>query len=122
MTYVLISSESTVDFNTHCSEINLIPEHSQWKVTDHHGNSSNFDAVIVTMPTPQILGLKGTITKNIQEYKEVLESVQYSSRYALGLFYESHTVIPFPWVTKYVTENPCVRFVSVDSKKRGKGE
>ena len=118
-----MSIGSTIDFHTHCSELNASENTPpQWQATDLHGNTSSFDTVIVTIPTPQILNLKGTIIKNIQENKELLENVRYSSRYALGLFFEPNTEISFPWVAKYVAGNPCIRFVCVDSRKRGKGE
>lgn len=47
-----------------------------------------------------------------------LESVSYSSRYALGLFYEAGTKIDVPWAGQYITSNPCIRFISIDNKKR----
>uniref|UniRef100_A0A8C6ZKH4 Renalase n=1 Tax=Nothoprocta perdicaria TaxID=30464 RepID=A0A8C6ZKH4_NOTPE len=50
--------------------------------------------------------------------KQQLEAVRYSSRYALGLFYEAGTRIDVPWSAQYVTGNPCVRFISIDNKKR----
>ncbi|MGH0139376.1 UNVERIFIED_CONTAM: hypothetical protein FKN15_031233 [Acipenser sinensis] len=50
--------------------------------------------------------------------KQKLEAVSYSSRYALGLFYEAGTEIDGPWAAKYITNNPCIRFISIDNKKR----
>uniref|UniRef100_A0A8C9P2I3 Renalase n=1 Tax=Spermophilus dauricus TaxID=99837 RepID=A0A8C9P2I3_SPEDA len=50
--------------------------------------------------------------------RQQLESVSYSSRYALGLFYEAGTKIDVPWAGQYITSNPCIRFVSIDNKKR----
>uniref|UniRef100_U3KF72 Renalase, FAD dependent amine oxidase n=1 Tax=Ficedula albicollis TaxID=59894 RepID=U3KF72_FICAL len=50
--------------------------------------------------------------------KQQLESVSYSSRYALGLFYEAGAGIAVPWAARYISDNPCVRFISVDNKKR----
>ncbi|XP_010074635.1 PREDICTED: renalase [Pterocles gutturalis] len=58
-------------------------------------------------------------TKIINEsQKQQLESVSYSSRYALGLFYEASTRIDVPWAAQYITNNPCIRFISIDNKKR----
>ncbi|XP_069096003.1 renalase isoform X3 [Pleurodeles waltl] len=48
-----------------------------------------------------------------------LEAVSYSSRYALGLFYEVGTELDVPWAAQYVTSDPCIRFISIDNKKRG---
>ncbi|XP_059707048.1 renalase isoform X3 [Haemorhous mexicanus] len=53
-----------------------------------------------------------------ESQKQQLESVSYSSRYALGLFYEAGTGIGVPWAARYVADNPCVRFISIDNKKR----
>ncbi|KAB0381943.1 hypothetical protein FD755_003860, partial [Muntiacus reevesi] len=50
--------------------------------------------------------------------RQQLESVSYSSRYALGLFYEAGTKIDVPWAGRYITSNPCIRFISIDNKKR----
>ncbi|EMP24624.1 Renalase, partial [Chelonia mydas] len=57
-----------------------------------------------------------TVIKESQ--KQQLESVSYSSRYALGLFYEAGTWIDVPWAAQYITNNPCIRFISIDNKKR----
>ena len=54
--------------------------------------------------------------------REKLNNVTYSSRYAMGLFYEPGTEMDVPWTAKYILDDPCVRFVAIDSKKRGLGE
>ena len=51
-----------------------------------------------------------------------LSAVNYSSRYALGLFYPPGTELPYPWCAKYLADNPCIRFIAIDNKKRGIGE
>ncbi|NXG57675.1 RNLS Renalase, partial [Hemiprocne comata] len=53
-----------------------------------------------------------------ESQKQQLESATYSSRYALGLFYEAGTWIDVPWAAQYITDNPCIRFISIDNKKR----
>ncbi|XP_071467348.1 renalase isoform X3 [Marmota flaviventris] len=60
--------------------------------------------------------LKESVISECQ--RQQLESVSYSSRYALGLFYEAGTKIDVPWAGQYITSNPCIRFVSIDNKKR----
>uniref|UniRef100_A0A8C8T0V5 Renalase, FAD-dependent amine oxidase n=1 Tax=Peromyscus maniculatus bairdii TaxID=230844 RepID=A0A8C8T0V5_PERMB len=50
--------------------------------------------------------------------RQQLASVSYSSRYALGLFYEAGMKIDVPWAGQYITSNPCIRFISIDNKKR----
>lgn len=95
---------------------------SKVKVTRDEGHSEVFDAVVVTMPVPQILQLQGDIVSLIDKtgVRQALQSVSYSSRFAVGLFYKPGTILDIPWSAKYITDNPCIRFVSVDNKKRGK--
>jgi len=37
------------------------------------------------------------------------------------MFYDPGTKLDYPWGAKYVKDNPCIRFVAIDSKKRGLG-
>ncbi|XP_040463126.1 renalase isoform X2 [Falco naumanni] len=91
----------------------------KWEVSRKMGPPEQFDVVILTIPVPQILQLQGDIVNIINEsQKQQLESVSYSSRYALGLFYEAGTWIDVPWAAQYITDNPCIRFISIDNKKR----
>uniref|UniRef100_A0A8C4TWQ1 Renalase, FAD dependent amine oxidase n=1 Tax=Falco tinnunculus TaxID=100819 RepID=A0A8C4TWQ1_FALTI len=91
----------------------------KWEVSRKMGPPEQFDIVILTIPVPQILQLQGDIVNIINEsQKQQLESVSYSSRYALGLFYEAGTWIDVPWAAQYITDNPCIRFISIDNKKR----
>lgn len=121
--------ESSVFYETHCSTINRIEkpgsdtQRRTWQVIDLKENTSEFDTVIVTIPTPQILNLKGSIQDFLETKRSSLENVQYSSRFALALYFDRGTKINVPWTCKYVVDNPCVRFISVDSRKRfGKGK
>lgn len=99
------------------TQINL--RDNKWEVSKDTGSTEQFDLVILTMPAPQILGLQGDIVNLISErQRQQLASVSYSSRYALGLFYEAGMKIDVPWAGQYITNNPCIRFISVDSKKR----
>ncbi|CAB1311898.1 unnamed protein product, partial [Coregonus sp. 'balchen'] len=50
--------------------------------------------------------------------RQQLEAVSYTSRYALGLFYEAQAHIDVPWAAKYISNNPCIRFIAIDDKKR----
>ncbi|XP_052782750.1 renalase-like [Mya arenaria] len=91
------------------------------KVTTDQGLSDTFDAIVLTMPVPQILQLKGDIPSLIdgKGIRSQLEEVSYSSRFAVGLYFTPDTVLDVPWAAKYITGNPCVRYVAIDSKKRG---
>lgn len=53
-----------------------------------------------------------------------LKSVEYSSRYALGLFFEEGAQVRLKdeeTAAQYITNDPVARFVALDNKKRGKG-
>ncbi|KAI5154820.1 Renalase [Manis pentadactyla] len=113
----LKESGADVCFRRCVTQINL--RNDKWEVSKETGSPEHFDIVILTMPVPQILQLQGDIVNVISEcQRQQLESVSYSSRYALGLFYEAGTKIDVPWAGQYITSNPCVRFISNDNKKR----
>ncbi|XP_068081991.1 renalase-like [Anabrus simplex] len=83
------------------------------------GDKDLFDAVILTMPVPQIL----EITKGMPLHSELLNAlkrVRYSSRYALGLFYDTpNTAFNVPWDAKYI-DNCVFRFIAFDNRKRNR--
>ncbi|NXJ85115.1 RNLS Renalase, partial [Trogon melanurus] len=115
--YLKQSAGADVFYEQHVTHISL--RDGKWEVYRKTGPPEEFDIVILTMPVPQILQLQGDIVNLISEsQKQQLESVSYSSRYALGLFYEAGTRIDVPWAAQYITDNPCIRFISIDNKKR----
>ncbi|XP_075072498.1 renalase isoform X2 [Mixophyes fleayi] len=115
--YYLNQSGADVFYERHVTQINL--RDGRWEVCRKSGSPEAFDVVVLTMPVPQILQLQGHIGKLIKEsQRRQLEAVSYSSRYSLGLFYEAGTQIDVPWAAKYITDNPCIRFISIDNKKR----
>ncbi|XP_065495118.1 renalase [Caloenas nicobarica] len=115
--YYLKQSGADVVYEQHVTRISL--RDGKWEVSRKTGPPEQFDIVILTMPVPQILQLQGDLLNMINgSQKQQLESVSYSSRYALGLFYEAGTRIDVPWAAQYITDNPCIRFISIDNKKR----
>ncbi|KAM6203354.1 renalase isoform 2-T2 [Sarcoramphus papa] len=115
--YYLKQSGADVVYEQYVTHISL--RDGKWEVSRKMGPPEQFDIVILTMPVPQILQLQGDIVNIINEsQKQQLESASYSSRYALGLFYEAGTRIDVPWAAQYITDNPCIRFISIDNKKR----
>ncbi|XP_059585924.1 renalase isoform X2 [Alligator mississippiensis] len=115
--HYLRESGADVFYEHHVTQIYL--RDGKWEVHEEAGSSELFDIVILTMPVPQILQLQGDIVNIINgSQRQQLESVSYSSRYALGLFYEAGTQIDVPWAAQYITNNPCIRFISIDNKKR----
>ncbi|XP_053441238.1 renalase isoform X1 [Nycticebus coucang] len=115
--HYLKQSGAEVCFRQCVTQINLRSD--KWEVSREAGSPEQFDLVVLTMPVPQILQLQGDIANLISaRQRQQLEAVSYSSRYALGLFYEAGMKIDVPWAGQYITSNPCVRFVSIDNKKR----
>ncbi|XP_050661105.1 renalase isoform X2 [Macaca thibetana thibetana] len=115
--HYLKESGAEVYFRHRVTQINL--RNDKWEVSKQTGPPEQFDLIVLTMPVPQILQLQGDIANLISEcQRQQLEAVSYSSRYALGLFYEAGTKIDVPWAGQYITSNPCIRFVSIDNKKR----
>ncbi|XP_059518726.1 renalase isoform X2 [Myotis daubentonii] len=118
--HYLKESGAAICFRQCVTQINL--RNDKWEVSKETGSPEQFDIVVLTMPVPQILLLQGDIMNLISEcQRQQLESVSYSSRYALGLFYEAGTKIDVPWAGQYITSNPCIRFISIDNKKRNIG-
>ncbi|XP_038678301.1 renalase isoform X1 [Scyliorhinus canicula] len=110
-------ADSDVFYNRHVTHINL--KEGKLEVCSMSAPSEMFDAVVLTMPVPQILQLQGHIENLISEsQRQQLETATYSSRFALALFYEAGTQIGVPWAAKYIVDNPCIRFISIDNKKR----
>ena len=52
----------------------------------------------------------------------MLQSVSYSSRFALGIKLPDDFEPPVDWTASYITDNPCIRFVCIDTRKRNQGE
>lgn len=105
-----------VQFGVSCSAIDR--KDNKWNVTAENDQSSTFDAVVVTIPVPQLLNLQGNVQDLLAKYRENLQSVQYSSRYAMALYFNPGEGIDTPWAVKYVLDDPCVRYISIDNKKR----
>ena len=55
------------------------------------------------------------------DVKSKMENVVFSSRFALGIFYDPDTSIDVPWSANYISGDKVLAFVAVDSKKRGQG-
>ncbi|XP_014668573.1 PREDICTED: renalase-like isoform X2 [Priapulus caudatus] len=103
---------------TGCELSSLQLEGNAWQATTKDGANETFNAVVLTMPVPQILAVEG-ISKFVSEDQDrQLRAVQYSSRYALALFYDAKVTLDIPWAAKYFYDTPCIRFVSVDNVKR----
>jgi len=120
--YFTTKSKLQPSFEHHVSEIKQLG--GKWHVTTLAGKSEVFDAVVLTMPVPQLLNLNGLSSifdENI-EMKKKLEAVSYSSRYALGLFYDEGASLNLPFSASYLYQDPVFRFIAVDNVKRNRPE
>ncbi|XP_070783507.1 renalase isoform X1 [Enoplosus armatus] len=112
-------SESGADLFFEHHVTGLYRRGASWEVQRKVGGSETFDAVVLTMPVPQILQLQGDLGHMLSvQQKQQLDGVVYSSRFAVALFFPPDVVFSFPWAAKYVTDNPCICYVAADSRKR----
>lgn len=56
------------------------------------------------------------------QHREQLDSVVYSSRFALALFFAPDVNFSFSWAARYVSDSSCIRYIAVDSRKRNAGK
>lgn len=90
-----------------------------WEVEFSDGQSEAFDAVILTMPVPQILQLPGDLHNCMSQQQGVhLSQVQYSSRFALVLSFSKDSSLDLDYGLKYVTDSQVIRYMSVEHQKR----
>ena len=95
---------------------------TKWTVTDHEGESSGFDAVILTQPVPQILEMIGGSSVVLGDtLLAELESVEYSSRFALAAYFDGAKIGYDAMLgganARYVSGEPVVRFVALGNLK-----
>lgn len=85
-----------------------------------------FDGVVLTIPAPQVLQLKGTVQSILEESgaAAALGGVKYSSRYALAMWWPATEAealaAAIPWVGRYVEREACsdIRYLSFEPRKR----
>lgn len=108
--------EKTVD------RIDLHKENESYTLHIKESNEDvTSDAVVLTIPVPQLLNLQGNIQTLLEPYRVELNNVTYSSRYALGLYFNGLSHLDIPWDCKYVDDNECIRFIGIDNAKRAAG-
>jgi predicted NAD/FAD-dependent oxidoreductase len=91
--------------------------------------SSEYDAVVVTMPAPQVVQLRGDVRERLAAsgWAASLAAVRYSSRYALGLYWGPaeaaavHAALPFTAWFVPPDDDDVVRYISVDTRMREGG-
>lgn len=119
--HFLSRASASVTFNRQLVRVDIDRSARKVLCTASNGGQADFDSVILTMPVPQILTLHGNLLASVdREVLQNLETVECSSRYAFGLFYETNTVLPeTEWSAKYF-DNAIVRFACWDAAKRGR--
>lgn len=112
-------SESGADLCLEHHVTGLFRRGASWEVQRKAGGSEMFDAVVLTMPVPQILQLQGDVGDILSvQQKQQLDAVVYSSRFAVALFFPPDVVFSFSWAARYVTGNKCICYIAADSRKR----
>ncbi len=113
--HFLSQSRASVSFQHQLTEVNIEPTEGVSCTTSSQGQQT-FDCLILTIPVPQLLSLKGNLMNIVNtEVHSNFSSVKYSSRYALGLFYKEH--VATAWSAKYF-DDPIIRFACWDTAKR----
>ena len=76
-----------------------------------------FTSLIITIPIPNLFEIEGNISQLISPKFNILNEVKYSKRFAIALFYLEK--IHFQNAMTYIKDHPFIRFISVDTQKRG---
>ena len=128
--------KSAVDIKFGKRVSSLKNNENNWIVTTESGDTERFDAVILTMPAPQILELlsnshvvDASQNQDFDLLTSKLQNVTYSSRYAIALLYESNNENDETTIknkinfengscAKYIYGDEIFRYVSLDNYKR----
>ncbi|RZF33416.1 hypothetical protein LSTR_LSTR009607 [Laodelphax striatellus] len=97
-----------------CELEKLSSKDCKWEACSSSGKIELFDVVVLTIPIPEFFKIDGDLTKTIQsDISSNLSSVKYSSRYAVGLLFESPLTTEFD--SEYIYHSDTFRFVAFDS-------
>ena len=128
--------ESSIDIKFGRQVTSLKSNVGNWTVTTKSGDTACFDAVILTMPVPQILELLSNspeiddiVSNDSNSLTSQLKEVRYSSRYAIALLYDGNTESEKKSIyntvqldkgscAKYIYGDEIFRYVSLDNYKR----
>lgn len=103
----------------------------QWVASSSaQGKVEKFDAVVFTQPVPQYITEESPEGRPQGNYLDILrkndiifpqlEKIRYYSSFSLGLFYDEAITLGLDWTVKYFPDNQILRYVCVDSVRRGK--
>ena len=109
------------------TKISSLEKGDKWRAKTEDGQTHEFDAVISTIPAPQLLQLVGDVPGILAATPglvDALKSVRYSSRYALICYFDpvhrSSIDALLPYSGRYVQpdEDDVIRYISYDTRKR----
>ncbi|CAL1271383.1 unnamed protein product [Larinioides sclopetarius] len=97
----------------------ITSSNEKWETSCENGTSHTFDAVVLTIPVPQILQLDGLMPHLESNHLEKLKAVKYCSRYAVGFFYDNEPTFfkDIPWCAKFIDDD-IIRYCAIDVHKR----
>jgi renalase len=121
--HMLQQSKCNVQFGRRLMELSV--QDRRWCARSEDGAEETFDAVVITTPLPQTLrDMEGNFGAVVDEdTRSKMAAVQYSSRYALAAFYPDGiraALDAIPWTVKYFDGDACLRYISLESRKRGR--
>lgn len=117
--YFLEQAQASIHLKSQLTQLDIDQSTGTGTCWTSDGEVAHFAAVVLTIPVPQMLNIRGNLLDCIDPaVRTALESVQYSSRYALGLFFDDQSLPQVTWAAKYF-DNPVLRFACWDTLKRG---
>jgi renalase len=98
-----------------------------WRVTAADGSTHSFDAVVLTVPVPQVLQLGGVAEAAVTrggDLHDRLCAVEYSARWAMAVSLEPKAwdaVHGLGWGARYISkeESSSICYIAADQVKRG---
>ncbi|XP_068455372.1 renalase isoform X2 [Clinocottus analis] len=117
--HFLSQSGADLFFERHVTGV--IRRGASWEVQRKAGSSEMFDAVVLTMPAPQILQLQGDLGPNLSvSQQQRLQDVVFSSRFAVALFFSPDAELSFLWTARYIKDQNLV-FLKHNAGVPGRG-
>ncbi len=121
---------SAVEYERRARELDEVG--GRWRVKDTEGRSSDFDAVVLTLPTPQLLELEGgALRARLAPHLEPLRRVsrRYSMRFAACAWFDAaawEPLLAVPWCSKYFRTGEAgveaLVYLSIEPRKRLVGD
>ena len=115
--YFIEQAQATINYKTTLSQLTINPSNKTILCSTENGEKHRFSAVVLTMPVPEALRACDSHVIDFigPEVRTKLDTVQYSRRFALAVFFsDTHQM---SWAAKYF-DNSVVRFACWDRFKR----